>query len=44
MAKDLADAFEPDIREQAVAHTLAANPLVGMRGEDILASARVLLG
>ena len=44
MAKDLADALAPDIREQAVAHTLAANPLVGMRGEDILASARVLLG
>ena len=44
MAKDLADVLEPDIREQAAAHTLAANPLVGMRGEDILASARVLLG
>ena len=44
MAKDLADALAPDIREQAVAHTLAANPLTGMRGEDILASARVLLG
>ena len=44
MAKDLADVLEPDIREQAAAHTLAANPLVGLRSEDILASARVLLG
>jgi polyhydroxyalkanoate synthase len=44
MAKDLADALEPDIREQAAAHTLAANPLVGVRAEDILASVRVLVG
>jgi polyhydroxyalkanoate synthase len=44
MAKDLAGAFEPDIREQAAAHTLAANPLVGVRAEDILASAHVLVG
>src|SRR5262249_536160 len=44
MANDLADALESDIREQAAAHTLAANPLVGVRGEDILDSARVLLG
>jgi polyhydroxyalkanoate synthase len=33
-----------DIREQAVEHTLAANPLVGVRGSDIVDSARVLLG
>src|SRR5262245_49115359 len=33
-----------DIREQAAQHTLAANPLVGVRGRDILDSARVLLG
>jgi len=33
-----------DIREQAAQHTLAANPLVGVRGKDILDSARVLLG
>jgi polyhydroxyalkanoate synthase len=33
-----------DIREQAAQHTLAANPLVGVRGQDILDSARVLLG
>jgi polyhydroxyalkanoate synthase subunit PhaC len=45
MAKDdLADALQPDIREQAAAHTLAANPLVGVRAEDILASVRVLVG
>jgi polyhydroxyalkanoate synthase len=44
MAKDLADALEPDIREQAAAHTLAANPLVGVRAEDILASVHLLLG
>jgi poly[(R)-3-hydroxyalkanoate] polymerase subunit PhaC len=33
-----------DIREAAAQHTLAANPLVGVRGRDILDSARVLLG
>src|SRR6516225_5618746 len=44
MAKDLADALEPDIREQAAAHTLVANPLVGVRAEDILGSVRVLVG
>jgi len=44
MADNLADAQEHDIREQAAAHTLAANPLVGVRGEDLLASARLLLG
>ena len=32
-----------DIRERAVQHTLAANPLVGVRGRDILDSARALL-
>jgi polyhydroxyalkanoate synthase subunit PhaC len=32
-----------DIPEQAAQHTLAANPLVGVRGQDILDSARVLL-
>src|SRR5215813_7694858 len=32
-----------DIREQAAQHTLAANPLVGVRGQDILDSARLLL-
>jgi polyhydroxyalkanoate synthase len=33
-----------DIREQAAQYTLAANPLVGVRGRDILDSAQVLLG
>ena len=32
------------IREQAAEHTLAANPLVGVRGQDILDSASTLLG
>src|SRR5215472_7890411 len=44
MAHDFAQAQELDIREQAAAHTLAANPLVGVRGEDLVASARLLLG
>jgi polyhydroxyalkanoate synthase subunit PhaC len=39
-ASTLAD----DIREQAAEHTLAANPLVGVRGQDILDSAGTLLG
>ncbi len=26
---------QDDIREQAAEHTLAANPLVGIRGQDI---------
>src|SRR5215470_12823611 len=34
--------IEPD--HEAASHTLAANPLVGVRGEDILASARLLFG
>jgi polyhydroxyalkanoate synthase subunit PhaC len=33
-----------DIREQAAQHTLAANPLIGVRGGDILDCARLLLG
>ena len=32
-----------DIRYQAAQHTLAANPLVGVRGQDIVDAARVLL-
>jgi poly[(R)-3-hydroxyalkanoate] polymerase subunit PhaC len=39
-----AAASADDIREQAEQYTLAANPLVGVRGRDILASAGVLLG
>jgi polyhydroxyalkanoate synthase subunit PhaC len=42
MADNLADTQDHDIREQAAAHTLAANPLVGVRGEDLVASARLL--
>ena len=32
------------IPEQAVQHTLAANPLIGVRSEDILDAMRMLLG
>jgi poly[(R)-3-hydroxyalkanoate] polymerase subunit PhaC len=39
-----AENLNSDIREQAAQHTLAANPLVGVRGHDILASAGVLVG
>src|SRR5215475_5823054 len=44
MANTGAEALDNDIREQAAQHTLAANPLVGVRGQDILDSARLLLG
>src|SRR5262245_38991598 len=43
MANDILVA-DGDIREQAAQHTLSANPLVGVRGRDILDSARLLLG
>ena len=43
MASGPADAPEHDIRDQAAAHTLAANPLVGVRGQDIFESAQLLL-
>src|SRR3974377_1718066 len=36
--------FYNDLREQAAQNTLAANPLVGVRLEDILDSARLLVG
>src|SRR5262245_37313043 len=40
-----AETPDNDIRERAAGqHTLAANPLVGVRGQDILDSARVFLG
>jgi polyhydroxyalkanoate synthase subunit PhaC len=39
-----AAASESGIPEQAAQYTLAANPLVGVRGRDILNSAGVLLG
>jgi len=41
---NLADASERDMQDQAAAHTLAANPLVGVRGQDIFDSARMLIG
>src|SRR6266566_7684088 len=44
MADGVSATAEGDIREQAAQHTLAANPLVGVRGQDILNSACVLLG
>src|SRR5262245_120143 len=44
MASETPVAADSDIREQAAQHTLAANPLVGVRGQDILGSARLLLG
>jgi poly[(R)-3-hydroxyalkanoate] polymerase subunit PhaC len=44
MAAAAAEAVDHDLREQAAQHTLAANPLVGVRGRDILDSARLLLG
>src|SRR6266542_6161264 len=44
MASEASVAANDDIREQAAQHTLAANPLVGVRGQDILDSARLLLG
>jgi polyhydroxyalkanoate synthase subunit PhaC len=44
MTDNHADVQAQDIREQAAAHTVAANPLVGVRGEDLVASGRLLLG
>ena len=44
MAYEVPDALDNDIREQAAQHTLAANPLVGVRGQDVVDSARLLLG
>jgi polyhydroxyalkanoate synthase len=43
MANEAPVAADHDIREQAAQHTLAANPLIGVRREDILDSARLLL-
>jgi polyhydroxyalkanoate synthase len=46
MADHISVTGTPDtaILEQAAAYTLAANPLVGVRGRDILDSARALIG
>jgi polyhydroxyalkanoate synthase len=43
MTNEAPEAAGSDIREQAAQHTLAANPLVGVRGQDIFDSARLLL-
>jgi polyhydroxyalkanoate synthase len=34
----------PELQEEAANNTLAANPLVGVRGQDLLNAARVLVG
>jgi polyhydroxyalkanoate synthase len=44
MANEVLVVGDNDIREQALQHTVAANPLVGVRGQDILNSAHLLLG
>jgi polyhydroxyalkanoate synthase subunit PhaC len=44
MASENSETFGHDVRDQAAQHTLAANPLVGVRGRDVAASARTLLG
>src|SRR5262249_11108669 len=44
MTNEVSDGANGDIREQAAQHTLAANPLIGVRGQDILDSAGLLLG
>jgi poly[(R)-3-hydroxyalkanoate] polymerase subunit PhaC len=43
MTNEVAAAADSDIREQAAQHTLAANPLIGVRGADIFDSARLLV-
>jgi len=44
MASENTETSGHDVRDQAAQHTLAANPLVGVRGRDVVASARTLLG
>src|SRR6516165_8103612 len=44
MASETSETSGHDVRDQAAQHTLAANPLVGVRGRDVAASARTLLG
>src|SRR5262245_32442495 len=46
MATEAREAVTPGLEfsEQAAQHTLVANPLVGVRGRDVLESAWVLLG
>ena len=44
MANENTETSGHDVHDQAAQHTLAANPLVGVRGRDVVASARTLLG
>jgi poly[(R)-3-hydroxyalkanoate] polymerase subunit PhaC len=44
MANENTETSGHDVDDQAAQHTLAANPLVGVRGRDVVASARTLLG
>jgi len=44
MANEASVVDNSDIRDQAAQHTLTANPLIGVRSQDILASAGLLLG
>src|SRR5215471_7651800 len=44
MANEASVVDNSDIRDQAAQHTLTANPLIGLRSQDILASAGLLLG
>jgi polyhydroxyalkanoate synthase subunit PhaC len=44
MASENSETSGHDVRDQAAQHTLAANPLVGVRGRDVAASARTLFG
>ena len=44
MANEVPAVLDTDLGEQAAQNTLAANPLVGVRLEDILDSARLLVG
>jgi polyhydroxyalkanoate synthase len=41
--RDARDAASRALAERSIAHTLAANPLVGVRGRDVVASAASLL-
>ena len=43
MANEVPDLAGDDIREQAAQHTHAANPLVGVRGQEALGAAQMLV-
>jgi polyhydroxyalkanoate synthase len=44
MATENRESTEKEVPEQAAQYTLAANPLVGIRGQDIFKSAQMLIG